>query len=65
MKTHKKKVWVVGKAQFLFSNSVVVTLVHVMHNERSWPDKSAKTNRRVHRLINRARKLVLKAEKEL
>ena len=31
--THKKKVCVVGKAQFLITNSVVVTFVQVIQSE--------------------------------
>lgn len=63
--TYRKKVWVVGSAQFLITNSVVVILVHVMHRDTTCPQNSARANRRVQTLFHRAPKLFKKAEGEL
>lgn len=65
LSTYKKNVWVVGNAQFLLINSVVVTLVQVIHNERIWPDRRQRMKRRFQRLMNLLRRLDLNAEKEL
>lgn len=53
IRTHRKKVCVVGNTQFLETNSVVVTLVHVIHNETTCPASKDSTNRFVQTLFMR------------
>ena len=64
-KTYRKNVWVVGKAQFLMTNSVVVTVVHVIHNETTCPARRDRVKRLVQRLINRLQKLCTKAPNDV
>lgn len=61
---HRKKVWVVGNCQFPVVNSWVVTFVHVMHSDTSWPASRERTKRLVHRLRKRHHVLRKKASKE-
>ena len=60
--THKKKVCVVGKAQFLITNSVVVTFVQVIQSETTWPANKDRTNRFVQILANLLPTLLKNAE---
>jgi len=43
-RTHRKKVWVVGKAHPRRTSSVVVTSVQVIHTATSWPASRLRTN---------------------
>lgn len=61
---YRKKVWVVGNTQFPFVNSSVVTLVHVMHRETSWPASRDRMKRLVHKLLKRHHELRKKAPTE-
>lgn len=63
--TCKKKVCVVGKLHPLPFNSCVVMLVHVMHNETTWPPIRLKVNLRVQILMKRAHKLRLSPLKDV
>jgi hypothetical protein len=62
--THKKNVCVVGRLQFRLTSSVVVTFVHVMHRETTWPANKLRANRLVHRLANRRQTLARNAAGE-
>lgn len=53
-----------GKDQFPFVSSSVVTFVHVMQSETSWPASRERTKRLVHRLWKRRHVLWKKALKE-
>ena len=64
IETHKNQVCVVGNDQCLFTNSVVVTFVQVMHNDTTCPAISERTNRLVHRLRNRRQELRVRDRKE-
>lgn len=50
---YRKKVWVVGSCQFPVVSSSVVTFVHVMHSETTWPASRDRMKRLVHRLRKR------------
>jgi hypothetical protein len=62
--THKNHVCVVGNDQFLDTNSVVVTLVTVMHRETTCPANSESMKRLVHKLFHLAQELLVKAAGE-
>ena len=53
-----------GKDQFPLVSSWVVTFVHVMQSETSWPASRERTKRLVHRLWKRRHVLWEKALKE-
>ena len=61
---YRKKVWVVGNCQFPVVSSSVVTFVHVMHSETTWPASRDRMKRLVHRLRKRRHVLCQKALKE-
>ena len=61
---YRKKVWVVGNCQFPVVSSSVVTFVHVMHSETTWPASRDRMKRLVHRLRKRRHVLRQKALKE-
>ena len=61
---HKNQVCVVGRDQFLFTSSVVVTLVTVMQSDTTCPATNEKMNRFVQRLFHRAQTLPVKAPTE-
>jgi hypothetical protein len=61
---YRKNVWVVGNCQFPFVSSSVVTFVHVMHSETTWPASRERTKRLVHRLRKRRHVLRKKASKD-
>lgn len=58
---YRKKVWVVGICQFPIESSSVVTFVHVMHSETTWPASRDRVNCLVHRLRKRRHVLWQKA----
>ena len=62
---HVKNPWVVDNVQPLFTSSVVVTFVHVMHSETTCPASNERINLRVHTLLHLAAKLRAKAPGEL
>lgn len=51
----------VGKSQFRVVSSSVVTFVHVMQSETTWPASRDKMKRLVHRLTKRRQVLLKKA----
>ena len=55
--THKNRVWVVGRTHPRLTSSVVVTSVHVIHSDTSWPASRLRTNLFVQILANRAQRL--------
>lgn len=61
---YRKKVWVVGNCQFPVESSSVVTFVHVIHSETTWPASRDKMKRLVHRLWKRRHVLWQRAPKE-
>jgi hypothetical protein len=61
---YRKKVWVVGNAQLRLTNSVVVTFVHVMQSETTWPASMDLTNWRVQILQKRLQRLEVNADGE-
>jgi hypothetical protein len=65
IRTHKKKVWVVGKDQCRRTNSVVVTSVHVTQSETTWPASKDSVKRRVQRLQKRLQRLEANVDGEL
>lgn len=62
--THRKEVWVVGRAHPRLISSVVVTFVQVMHNDTSWPASKLRMNLFVQILANRAQKVLKKTDGE-
>jgi len=54
----------VGNCQFPVVSSSVVTFVHVMHSETTWPASRDRMKRLVHRLRKRRHVLCQKALKE-
>lgn len=65
VKTYRKKVCVVGNAQLRITSSVVVTVVHVMQRETTWPASNDRVKLRVHKLVHRLQTLEQKASREL
>jgi hypothetical protein len=62
---YRKKDCVAGSAHFLFTSSVVVTLVQVMQSDTTCPMIRAQTKRFVQRLINRAQTLFVNNQKDV
>ena len=60
-RTYKKNPWVVERVHPRLTSSVVVTFVHVIHNETTWPAKKAMMNGLVQTLLHRAATLFANA----
>ena len=64
MCAYKNHVCVVGRIQFLFTSSVVVTLVTVMQSDTTCPATKEKMKRLVQRLFQRTQTLNAQAPKD-
>ena len=62
--THRKKVWVVGRAHPRRTSSVVVTSVQVIQIATSWPASRLRMNLFDQMLENRAQKLLKNTNRE-